>query len=97
MELRATLRTNIIKKVEADARETLQENNSGEESAAQTAYVTCQRLYDFFLFLLFRAYGGSQARGPIGAVAARLRQSHSNTRSKPHLQPTPQLMATPDL
>jgi len=35
---------------------------------------------------LFRAtpmaYGGSQARGPIGAVAAGLRHSHSNTRSE---------------
>ena len=42
------------------------------------------------------AYGGSQARGPIGAVAASLRQSHSNARSEPHPQPTPQLTATPD-
>ena len=44
-----------------------------------------------FLFLI-----GSQARGPIRAVAASLHQSHSNMGSKPHLQPTPQLMATPD-
>jgi len=42
------------------------------------------------------AYGGSQARGLIGAVATGLRQSHSNTGSKPRLQPTPQLTATPD-
>ena len=42
------------------------------------------------------AYGGSQARGRIGAVAAGLRQSHSNARSEPHLQPTSQLTATPD-
>ena len=42
------------------------------------------------------AYGGSQARGLIGAVAASLRQSHSNAGSKPCLQPTPQLTATPD-
>ena len=42
------------------------------------------------------AYGGSQARGPIGAVAAGLRQSHSNAGSEPRLQPTPQLMATQD-
>ena len=41
-------------------------------------------------------YGGSQARGRIGAVAAGLGQSHSNAGSKPRLQPTPQLMATPD-
>ena len=51
----------------------------------------------FFFFCLFRAappaYGGSQARGLIGAVSAGLRHSHSNTGSKPHLQPTPQLTA----
>ena len=64
-------------------------------------------LYFFFLFFLFFclfafsraapvAYGGSQARGLIGAVAAGLCQSHSNAGSQPRLQPTPQLMATPD-
>ena len=42
------------------------------------------------------AYGGSQARGRIGAVAASLRQSHSNAGSELRLQPTPQLTATPD-
>jgi len=42
------------------------------------------------------AYGGSQARGRIGAVATGLRQSHSNTGSEPCLQPTPQLTATLD-
>ena len=42
------------------------------------------------------AYGGSQARGLIGAVAAGPHQSHSNAGSEPHLQPTPQLMAMPD-
>ena len=42
------------------------------------------------------AYGGSQARGPIGAVATGLRQSHSNVGSEQRLQPTPQLTATPD-
>ena len=43
------------------------------------------------------AYGRSQARSQIGAVATGLRHSHSNVRSKPGLQPTPQLIATPDL
>ena len=42
------------------------------------------------------AHGDSQARGPVGAVAAGLHQSHSNTKSEPHLQPTPQLTATLD-
>ena len=55
----------------------------------------------FFVLLLFLgplpvAHGGSQARGPIGAVAGGLRQSHSNSGSELHLQPTPQLMATPN-
>ena len=55
----------------------------------------------FFVFLPFQvplpaAYGGSQARGLIEAVADSLRQSHSNTRSEPCLRPTSQLMATPD-
>ena len=53
-----------------------------------------------YLFLLFRAtseaYGGSQARGQIRAVAAGLRQSHSNAGFELCLRPTPQLTATPD-
>ena len=37
-------------------------------------------------FLLFRAaYGGSQARGRIGATAASLHHIHSNIGSEPHL------------
>ena len=42
------------------------------------------------------AYGDSQAKGLIGAVAAGLHQSRSNTGSEPRLQPTPQLKAMPD-
>ena len=54
-----------------------------------------------FVFLLFLwaapvTYGGSQARGRIGAAATGLCQSHSNAGSELHLQPTPQLTATPD-
>ena len=49
----------------------------------------------FCLFAISRAaptaYGGSQARGRIGAVAAGRRQRHSNAGSEPPLQPTPQL------
>ena len=59
--------------------------------------------YLHFFFWLFSiswaapvAYGGSQSRGWIGDVAAGLRQSHSNSGSEPHLQPTPQLTAMPD-
>ena len=58
----------------------------------------------FFFFLSFchflgrapLAYGSSQARGLIGAEATGLHQGHSNAGSEPHLQPTPQLTATPD-
>ena len=53
-----------------------------------------------FIFCLFRAapttYGSCQDRGQIRAVAAGLRQNHSNARFEPYLWPTPQLMATPD-
>ena len=41
------------------------------------------------------AYGGSQARGLIRAVAAGLHHSHSNSGSELRLRPTPQLTATP--
>ena len=51
-------------------------------------------------FLLFRAafvaYASSQARGWIGTTAASLRHSYCIMGSKPRLQPSPQLMATPD-
>ena len=57
----------------------------------------------FFFFVFFAiswaaptAYGGSQARGRIGAVATSLCQSHSNAGSEPRLKPTPQLTATLD-
>jgi len=60
-------------------------------------------LFIYLFFCLFAiswaapaAYGDSQARGRIGAVATGLRQSHSNAGSEPRLQPTPQLTATPD-
>ena len=42
------------------------------------------------------AYGGSQARGPIRAIAAGLRHSHSNIGSELRLQPALQLMAMLD-
>ena len=38
----------------------------------------------------------SQARGQIRAVAGGIQHSHSNARSKEHLQPVPQLTAKPD-
>ena len=54
----------------------------------------------FFFLCLFRAtlvaYGGSQARGRIGTVAAGLHHSHSNARSELRLWSIPQLTAMPD-
>ena len=54
----------------------------------------------FVCFLLLKTapavYGGSQARGLIGAIAASLHHSHSNVGSEPHLRPTPQLMTMLD-
>ena len=61
-----------------------------------------KRVFFFFfcLFVFFRAapaaYGGTQARGGIGAVATVLRQSYRNSGSEPCLQPTPQLTTTWD-
>ena len=60
-------------------------------------------IFNFFFFCLFAfsratpgAYGGSQARGPVRAVATSLRQSHSNVGSKPRPRPAPQFTAMPD-
>ena len=54
----------------------------------------------FFFFFLFRAslvaYGGSQARSPIGTTVAGLHHSHSDIRSELRLQPIPQLTAALD-
>ena len=64
------------------------------------AYCRIFFFFFFFSFCLLRAtpvaYGSSQARGGIGAVAASLHHSHSNAGSKPHLRSAPQLMAMPD-
>ena len=55
----------------------------------QFSELTSFFFFFFFGFLSFRAvpvaYGGFQARGPTGAVAAGLRQSHSNVGSVPCL------------
>ena len=76
------------------------EESLQSDSSAQTHVP----IFYLFIYLSFfsisgatlTAYGGSQARGPIGAIATGLRQSHTNVASKPRLRPTPQLTATPD-
>ena len=57
----------------------------------------------FFFFCLFAfpsaapmAHGGSQARGPVRAVATGPCQSYISAGSEPRLRPTPLLTATPD-
>ena len=60
-----------------------------------------QVFFSFFVFFAISraaaaAYGASQARSLIRAVAAILHQSHSNAGSELHLRPTQQLMATLD-
>ena len=70
-------------------------------SHAHTLFIFYLFIYLFiYLFLLFRAalvaYGGSQVRGLIGAVAAGLCHSHCNAGSEPRLRPTLQLTATLD-
>ena len=57
-------------------------------------------LLTFFFFLLLftaapTAYGDSQVKGRIGAVAAGLCHSHSDMGSEPPLRPRPQLTAMP--
>ena len=56
--------------------------------------------YYYYYYLLFKAtpgaYGGSQARGLMGATATVLHHSHINARSEPCPQPTAQLTAMPD-
>ena len=67
------------------------------EGVAQARLFLVFVFFVFFVCLFFRAapmaYGGSQARGPIGAAPAPLHHSHSNTRSKPHPRPMPELTA----
>ena len=53
-------------------------------------------LFFVYFWATLKVYGSSQVRGPIGAVAAGLHRSRSNTRLEPSLPPTPQLTAMPD-
>ena len=69
--------------------------------SSSSLFLFCFGFWFFsFLFLLFRAtpeaYGNSQPRSQIRAAATNLHNSHSNTGSKPQMQPIPQLIAMPD-
>ena len=73
----------------------------GPQSSFPPGWLSCVLSFFLFFFSYFfgptTAYEISQARGRITAIAASLRHNHTNVGSKPCLQPTPQLMATPDL
>ena len=82
-------------------------NSPGNDLMAKPVYVFQENILHkgktstfFGLFAISSAapmaYGDSQARGRIRAIATGLCQSHSNIGSKPHLQPTPELTATLD-
>ena len=70
-----------------------------DEEGTYKGFLFCF-VFCFFVFCHFRvtpaAYGGSQARGLIGAIVAGLCQSHSNAGPELGLPPTPQFMATLD-
>ena len=78
--------------------ELLEDRNEEDPNSPYLEIYIVFLLSFFFVFSRFApmAYGGSQARDPIGAVAASLHHSHSNLGSEPHLLPTPQLKATLD-
>ena len=67
--------------------------NMVEAGGWVSAYLFLIFNFLILIFVLFRAalvtYGGSQARGQIGATAAGLHYSHSNPGSEPCLRPTP--------
>ena len=71
-----------------------------EETEAQSFFIHIPSFSFLFCFFLSRAtpaaYQSSWASGQIRAAAAGLHHSHSNYASKPHLQPTPQLVAMLD-
>ena len=78
-------------------------NRCVSTSTIATTQPTCPSLpldYEIFFFFLFKAaptaYGSSQTKGWIGAAAAGLHHSHSNSGSEPRLRPTTQLTTTPD-
>ena len=57
--------------------------------------VPCHDLLSFFFFFFFFFLQHMEIPRLIRAAVAGLRHSHSNARSEPHLQSTPQLTATP--
>ena len=72
-------------------------------ATTRTSFLAILFYFIFLVFGLFAfsraaplAYGGSQARGLIGAVTAGPHHSHSNVGSERCLPPTPQVRARPD-
>ena len=77
----------------------LNEWDTSKQTAINSHMYYCRsNIYTYFVSLgPHPQQGSSQTRGGIEAVAAGLRHSHSNARSKPGLRPIPQLTATLDL
>ena len=73
------------------------ERERKEKEGEKKEWCVLPRNLHLFFPLFFRAaaeaYGGSQARGQIGATAASLHHSCNNGESELHLRPTLQLMA----
>ena len=69
-------------------REKMPAGNPGREPSPKSKHTHAFFFFFLSVFCLFRttptAYGGSQPRGPIGAVAAGLHHSQSNARSLTH-------------
>ena len=99
MSLFGNSRGTVVRDKQAIAK-AIGESNTGEEHYfIEKKEEVGKGCFVFFFCLLGPqpvAYGGSWARGPIGAVAAFQGHSQSNATSEPCLRPTAQLMATPD-
>ena len=66
-------------------------------TAPQWGIPVCVFMFFVLLFMATpEAYGGSQARGLIGATEAVHSHSHSNARSETCLRPTAEFTAMPD-
>ena len=60
-------------------------NNIKKKKTKDVIVSSTGKFIYLFIWATPAAYGGSQARSPIGAIAPGLRQSHSNARSEPCL------------
>ena len=69
----------------------MKETENNTDGKINHALVSLSLSLFFFFRAASAAYGGSQAKGQIGATTASLHHGHSNVGSKQCLQPTAQL------